>query len=37
MLGGWQGMEFQAKVKVQKRGWVQLKPKYQPGRAVLAP
>ena len=36
MLGGWWGLEWLAKVRVQNRGRVQVKPKNQLGRAVLA-
>ena len=36
-LGGWLLMEWQAKVIVQNGGRAQVKPKNQPGKAVLAP
>ena len=36
-LGGWQGMDWQEKVTVQNCGRALVKPKNQPGGAVLAP
>ena len=36
-LGGWQGMDWREKVTVQNCGRALVKPKNQPGGAVLAP
>ena len=36
-LGGWWGMDWQEKVTVQNCGRALVKPKNQPGGAVLAP
>jgi len=36
-MDGRRGMEWRAKVRVQNGGREQVKPKNQPGRAVLAP
>ena len=37
MLGGWWGMEWQEKFRVQNEVTARVKPKNQLGRAVLAP
>jgi len=36
-LGGWWGVDWQEKVTVQNCDGAPVKPKNQPGRAVLAP
>ena len=36
-LGGWQGMDWREKVTLQNGGRAPVKPKNQPGGAVLAP